>query len=51
MRTVLLSLMLLPFAAGIDAVYAAFLDYDLSTQFSGAIEKARNIEPESARAH
>jgi len=32
------------FAAGIEAVYAVFLDYDLSSQFSGAIVEARNIE-------
>ncbi len=34
------------FAAGIEAVFAVFLDYDLSTQFSSAIEAARNIEPD-----
>lgn len=33
------------FAAGVEAVYAVFLDYDLSTQFSGAIVEARNIAP------
>jgi len=31
------------FAAGVEAVYAVFLDYDLSTQFSGAIVESRNI--------
>jgi len=34
------------FAADIKDVYAVFADYDLSTQFSGAITEARNIDPD-----
>lgn len=33
------------FAADLEALYAVFLDYDLSTQFSAAIAESRNLEP------
>ena len=33
------------FAAGIESVYAVFLDWDLSPQFSSFIVEARNVEP------
>lgn len=33
------------FAAGAEALYDVFLDYDLSPQFSSAIAEARSIEP------
>lgn len=33
------------FDAELEALYAVFLDYDLSTQFSAAIAEARNLEP------
>lgn len=32
------------FAASVEAVYSVFADYDLSTQFSGAIVESRNID-------
>lgn len=35
------------FDAGVEALYAVILDYDLSTQFSGAIVEAHNL-PENA---
>jgi hypothetical protein len=35
------------FGVGIDALFAVFLDYDLSTQFSSAIVEARDIEPDA----
>lgn len=34
------------FAADVEALYAVFLDYDLSTQFSSAIVEARNEPPD-----
>ena len=34
------------FAASVEAVYSVFADYDLSTQFSGAIVESRNIDAE-----
>ncbi len=34
------------FAASVEAVYSVFANYDLSTQFSGAIVEARNIDAE-----
>ena len=34
------------FAASVEAVYSVFANYDLSTQFSGAIVESRNIEAE-----
>lgn len=33
------------FDADIESVYAVFLDYDLSTQFSSFIVESRNLEP------
>lgn len=33
------------FAASVEAVYSVFADYDLSTQFSGAIVESRNVAP------
>ena len=35
------------FAASVEAVYAVFADYDLSTRFSGAIVESRNIDAEA----
>mgnify|MGYP001816473807 CR=1 FL=1 len=34
------------FAASVEAVYSVFANYDLSTQFSGAIVESRNIDAE-----
>lgn len=34
------------FAASVEAVYMVFANYDLSTEFSGAIVEARNIDAE-----
>ena len=34
------------FGAAAEAVYAVFLNYDLSTQFSAAIVESRNLEPD-----
>lgn len=34
------------FAASVEAVYSVFANYDLSTQFSGAIVESRNIDPD-----
>jgi hypothetical protein len=35
------------FDAGADETYAVFSDFDLSTEFSGAIVEARNLEPDA----
>lgn len=35
------------FGVGIDALFAVFLDYDLSPQFSSAIVEARDVEPDA----
>jgi hypothetical protein len=35
------------FDAGVDETYAVFSDFDLSTEFSGAIVEARNLEPDA----
>lgn len=34
------------FAVGLEAIYATFLDYDASPQFSSAVIDARNVEPD-----
>ena len=36
------------FAASIESVFAVFADYDLSSQFSGAIVESRNIDPDDS---
>jgi len=36
------------FAADIEAIFAVFLDWDLSPKFSSAIVDARNVEPDAS---
>jgi len=36
------------FAVGIESLYAVFLDWDVSTQFSSAIIESREIEPDAS---
>ena len=35
------------FDAGVDETYEVFSDFDLSTEFSGAIVESRNLEPDA----